>query len=592
MHRATDSFCYPLDSTTLHIRVLIARGEAESVLLVAGDPHEWERQKTGGDWGWKSLPHPMVMAGSTATHDVWEIYYQPPYKRARYSFLINSGSQVFEYGEKGVYETGGPGDPPTDFWNSFVFPYINQVDVFSPPSWVSETIWYQIFPERFARANGSPDMPGLKDWHHGPVTNREYYGGNLRGITEKLDHIAGLGCTGLYLTPIFASPSVHKYDTTDYLVLDPAFGSDQDLHDLVQGCHDRGIRIMLDAVFNHCGRQFGPWQDVVARGADSPWASWFHARFPLFPQGKDTGDRRDANFETFSFTTSMPKFNTEDPGARDYLLGVAEYYVKTFDIDGWRLDVANEIDHEFWRLLRKRVRAIKPDVYLLGEIWHDAMAWLRGDQYDAVMNYPYGTAICDFLLERRYAADGEALSHRLNSIEASYPLPVLRSAFNLLDSHDTDRLITRFGGNKDLARAAWFMLVLLPGSPCVYYGSEFGLEGGSDPDNRRCMPWDPAHQDLEMLAFFRALLSWRGANHNLCKLGRRQYWSDSSHPERFALRLSLGDRAVVALVDRKGGLPADCGMFFGNASPDWYRPGTLNTRLVGTNHALFEENVP
>lgn len=554
-HRATDSFCYSPDGTGLVIRLQSAVDDIASIQLWAGDPHDWGHrpEADGGAWHWRCASQQLQKIGSDGMRDFWEIRWTPPYKRARYFFRITfSDGSRYDYGEKGLLPTSPEAEasPTGDYWNAFVFPYINEVDVFKAPDWVAGTVWYQIFPERFRNGNKSNDPAGTRSWKRGPVTNHEFYGGDLKGIIDGLDHIANLGCTGIYLTPIFASPSVHKYDTEDYLRIDPAFGTDEDLKALVQACHGRGIRLMLDAVFNHCGKTFGPWLDVVEKGEASAYKDWFHINaFPLFPKGKDTGDSRDANFETFAFTTRMPKLNTANPEVREYLLKVAERYIQEFDIDGWRLDVSNEIDHVFWREFRKRVKALKPDAYIVGEIWHDAMPWLRGDQYDAVMNYPFGNTIVDFLLTKDWSKTARDFVYRISEISFMYPDRVIRSAFNLLDSHDTDRIVHLLGG-RAMAKLALTMLFTLPGSPCIYYGTEYAMEGGGDPDNRRCMIWDPTPDEEAFARFVRSLIALRRQHWPLFADGSRQYVTDPAHPGFLGITIHHDTDRLRVLINR------------------------------------------
>ncbi len=397
-------------------------------------------------------------------------------------------------------------------------------------------MWYQVFPDRFANGRPAINPPGTKPWHRGAVTNRELYGGDLPGVVSKLDHIAELGCNGLYLTPIFQSPSVHKYDTTDYLRIDPAFGNEDDLRALVKGCHDRGIRLILDAVFNHSGVLFGPWQDVLTRREASRFRGWFHIEDFAKLTANPLTWNRDLGYATFAFAAGMPKLNTADSEVQDYLLRATEYWMD-FGIDGWRLDVANEVDHDFWRRYRKVVKAKNPEAFIVGEIWHDSMPWLRGDQYDAVMNYRYGNAVSDFVLGLNHMESARDFAQALDGIDISYPLPVLRCMFNILDSHDTDRFLTRCGGNKARARLGWVLLFLLRGSPCVYYGSEVGMEGGHDPDNRRCMVWEPEHQDLEQFAFLQKLARLRVTEVELINRGHREWVLDDAEPDVLGLRI-------------------------------------------------------
>jgi glycosidase len=246
----------------------------------------------------------------------------------------------------------------------------------------------------------------------------------------------------------------------------------------------------------------------------------------------------------------MPKLNTANPEVKEYLLGVARKYLREFQIDGWRLDVANEIDHQFWREFRQAVKAENPQAYIVGEIWHDAMPWLRGDQYDAVMNYQYGRAVSDFILANRYAPNADAFIARIASIDFSYPLPVLRAAFNVMDSHDTDRFLTRCGEDAALARLGWVIEWMLPGSQSLYYGDEYGLSGGGDPDNRRCMPWDSAHQDQSWFEFFTQLIAFRNANWKILSFGERRYAADAQVPGLLGLSARLDGREVAAVVNR------------------------------------------
>ncbi|MCX7655056.1 MAG: glycoside hydrolase family 13 protein [Treponemataceae bacterium] len=551
-HRPWDNLCYARDSRTVVIRLLTAVDDVQGVELWAGDPHEWEPIAQGKS-RWKCSPYEMQRAGCDGLHEYWEVALVPPYKRLRYFFRLKSrGGQGWDYGEKGIFPCEDPlkAVPCGDFWNAFMFPYIHESEVFRGPRWVSETVWYQIFPERFYNGNPHNDPAHVKPWHRGPVTNHEWYGGDLRGIIQKLDHIENLGCNGIYLTPIFLSPSVHKYDTTDYLTVDPAFGTVEDLRDLVQECHRRGIRIMLDAVFNHCGRDFAPWQDVLKRGLQSPYRDWFYIKnFPLFSEEKEGHHRHLANFETFAFVTGMPKLNTTNSEVREYLLKIAEYYVREFDIDGWRLDVANEIDHEFWREFRRRIKAIKPDVYIVGEVWHDAMPWLRGDQYDAVMNYPLGMTICDFLSNTDGSWTAEKLVQHWNHLWFLYPDTVQKVAFNLLDSHDTERLVTRLA-SRELAKLALLLLFSFPGSPCLYYGTEYALEGGRDPDNRRCMIWDPTTDEIAFCQFVASLIKLRRQYGQLFENGKRIYRTDPDNPALLTITLENGMTRFHILINR------------------------------------------
>jgi len=561
-HRSLDNWCYPLDSETLHIRLQTAADDVVAVDLVAGDPFEWKQK------AWVQTTLALKKAGCDGHHDFWEATYRPPFKRTKYYFVVRgmTPGDLWIYGERGILPAS---EASQEFHrNAFVFPYINTIDLFRAPDWVQGVVWYQIFPERFRNGDPALNPAGVLPWHRGPVTNKEFYGGDLRGIVEKLDHLADLGVGGVYLTPVFTSPSVHKYDTTDYWSIDPAFGTEEDLKTLVDEAHRRGIRVLLDAVFNHSGTRFFAWQDVLTRGQSSTYADWFHIHdWAALAEGR--------GYETFAFAKGMPKLNTAHPAVRDYLIGVALHWIRVAGIDGWRLDVSNEIDQEFWRAFRKAVKAEAPQAYIVGEIWHDSQRWLRGDQYDAVMNYRYGNAVSDFVLGVNRMAAAADFVHTVDGIDAGYTLPVLRAAFNILDSHDTDRFLTRCGGDKARARLGWFLLFLLRGAPCVYYGSEVGMEGGQDPDNRRCMVWDEKDQDREQYAFLKALIALRTREADLLTYGSREWQIDPSLPDRLGLRIIHQGKVLEAWAHRSAdGVawpPAPGGVLLESKGPWGYR---------------------
>ena len=294
-----------------------------------------------------------------------------------------------------------------------------------------------------------------------------------------------LGITGIYLTPINEAPSSHKYDTTDYTRIDPHFGDEETFMRLVNEAHARGIRIMLDGVFNHSGEFFAPWQDVLKNGPQSIYYDWFMIN--EWPLELGNGAARKKQFYTFAFYDNMPKLNTNNKAVRDYLLEVCETWVKKYNVDGIRLDVANEISHIFCKELRTRMKEINPDIYILGEIWHDAMPWLRGDEFDSVMNYPLGQSIKDFWIDKSLTNDD--FEYTINRCYTGYMQQTNDVLFNLLDSHDTQRL-RNDTKNLDEFFQQIAVLFTMPGCPCIYYGTEIAMEGGHDPDCRRCMPWD------------------------------------------------------------------------------------------------------
>ena len=507
-HQPKSNYAYAYDKETLHIRLRTAKNDIESVMLRSGDPYLWEVGGGGGNLnaegakGWVSEEIEMKKETSTDLFDFWIVEVKPPFRRLRYGFILKSGKEDFFFGENKIVDLNKTTEKNvlSQIGNYYCFPFLNETDVYQAPEWVKSTIWYQIFPERFNNADATLNPEGILEWGSADPEHHSFFGGDLQGIIDKLDHLVDLGINGIYLCPIFKAPTNHKYDTTDYFEIDPQFGDKETFRNLVKLAHERGIKIMLDAVFNHSGYNFGPWQDVLENGEKSIYKDWFHIRkFPLSESGK-------LNYDSFAFAKEMPKMNTENPEVIEYFLEVGRYWAREFNIDGWRLDVANEVDHNFWRVFRKELHKINPDIYILGEIWHDSRPWLQGDQFDAVMNYPLSDAIIKFIAKNKINANEFMIM--INKIRVQYTQPVSEVNFNLLDSHDTERLLTVCGGNKQKALLAYTFLMAQTGTVCLYYGSEFAMEGGADPLCRRCMVWDET-QDLQFFEAIKKLVSIR-----------------------------------------------------------------------------------
>ncbi|MGE5675034.1 MAG: alpha amylase N-terminal ig-like domain-containing protein, partial [Mycobacterium leprae] len=439
--------------------------------------------------------------GDDGVHEYWGVTLPAASRRIRYLFYVEG-----QDGERAWLGENGPARTrPAS--GAFQYAYIHRSDRFRQPDWLKKAVFYQIFPDRFANGDPKHDpRPKLK-WGDKP-TPHAMAGGDLAGIRQKMDYLADLGVGCIYTTPIFKSPSNHKYNTTDYFKVDPAFGNNEDFKALVAAAHARGLRFLLDAVFNHSGDKWFAFRDVLKKGAASRYADWFYD-LHAFPVSTADG----GNYETFANNvTSMPKLNTGNPELANYLLKVAQYWIEEAGIDGWRLDVANEVDHRFWRAFRDRVKATKADAFILGEIWHDATDWLQGDQFDSVMNYPWRDATLAFLSG---AMDAVEYDRVLTRLRFSHPLEVNRGMVNLLGSHDTPRVATLLGNEK--AAQAALLLLTAEGVPMVYYGDEVGLEGGGDPDCRRCFPWDDSprgdgsKRDETMFSLYRRLIAIRNA---------------------------------------------------------------------------------
>ena len=523
-HRSMDNFCYPLNENELMIGIKTG-SDIRRVFIVYGDP--FDGSVTPDGWAWEGKRQEITRKKDLPYHTWWQVTVTLPYGRCKYCFELHGQDEgdVRYCLENGFYTADElvtlrriTGNFP-----GFEFPWLDGAECVRVPDWVPRTVWYQIFPDRFCRDTAS-QKPNALPWPaaEDAVTNNEHYGGTLRGITEKLGYLADLNITGLYLNPVNASPSVHKYDTSDYLNIDPAFGSADDLHMLVKEAHARGIKVMLDGVFNHCGWDFALWQDVVRNGKASPYFDWFIVQEWPFetavePERENAASRsrpsgtngKSGRYSVFAYVDTMPKLNTNNPAVVDYLLNVCETWVRSYDIDGLRLDVANELSHTFCRQLYRRMRSLKKDFYLLGEIWRSALPWLRGGELDSVMNYPLALCFWKFFCDKTLSA--LTFEREINAVFTAYPEPVTVGLFNLLDSHDTPRLFTRNDGDVSAVWQQYALLLSLPGSPCIYYGSEVLLAGGNDPDCRRCMPWQAieAGEYAEPMSMMRQLIALR-----------------------------------------------------------------------------------
>lgn len=347
------------------------------------------------------------------------------------------------------------------------------------PNWVADAIFYQIFPDRFCNGEISNDPPGLAAWGDTP-TRENFFGGDLQGILLRLDYLQNLGVNALYLNPIFQARTNHRYDTNNYFKVDPALGDNALLKELVSQVHQRGMHIILDGVFNHCGDGFAPFQDVMKKGPDSEYANWFLAR--SYPLSIDP-----LNFRTCGGCTYLPKLNLAHRPVQEFILKVARYWLEETGMDGWRLDVPFKIPLDFWREFRQVVKTANPQAYLVGEVWREAAPWITGDCFDGVTNYRLRDLVLGYVLTNDL--DGEDIGFELQTLLTAHG-SAAQSMLNLLDSHDTPRILTTLKGDIERLRIALTIQMTLPGAPMIYYGDEVGLLGETDPDCRRCMPWN------------------------------------------------------------------------------------------------------
>lgn len=468
-HEPDSNMCYPKSKTLITLRLQVSKEDNfDYVKVIYGEKYTYHKgQKT-------------IFMSPKYTDDLYT-YYEVDIKltdvRFVYVFQLSIDNNIYYFSEDRITLDY---DFNYAYYNCFQYPYINEVDIPKPVKWMEKAVFYEIFVERFFMGDDQKDKSYINSsWDKNPVQN-SFYGGDLKGIIEKLDYLKSLGINALYLTPIFSSISNHKYDINDYYMIDKQFGNEQIFKELVDKAHSMRIRIVLDGVFNHTSNLLMQFLDVEKNGKASPYYDWFIIH-------GDSVDTKTVNYETFSNCFYHPKFNTSNSEVQEFLLGIGEYYVKNFNIDGWRLDVADELSHDFWRRFRKRIKSLNPECLLLGENWHNSYPFLRGDQFDSIMNYGFTKTVLDYCAFGK--TNARMCANKFNSIIVRNNDIANSMMLNLLDSHDTDRFYSEVQKDKNKLLSALAIQFMFLGVPGLYYGIEAPLEGGYDPDNRRPMPW-------------------------------------------------------------------------------------------------------
>jgi glycosidase len=519
--------------------------------------------------------HPLEATLASAQTQVWEGVLADPPERLIFTFALKTsgGAAVYRVpaGIANAVER-------LDRWEVAS----SEVPAIRVPQWAAGAIVYQIFPERFRNGDPSLDPADVATWGSEPGW-LDFQGGDLRGIAEKADYLADLGVGIVYLNPIFTSPSTHRYDAVDYRQVDPMLGGNEGLRFLVGELHRRGIRLILDASFNHCHPTFFAFADLLEHGEASEYASWFlvddwpprvlfrphelaasgfrdpvtyRAYLDRFAaeagvevvERTDTGPPVSPTYESWYGVPSLPRVNLADPDARAYFLGIARHWIEEFGIDGWRMDVARYVDFDFWPDFRVAVKEANPDSYLLAEIMGDAAPWVSGDAFDGTMNYTFRQIVVDFLADD--SIDGVEAANALVRMYAAYAPETVAVCQNLIGSHDTARFLHHAGERSDRLLLATVLQMTLPGAPGLYYGDEVGMTGGEEPASRGAFPWhDEASWNTGQLDAVRALGSLRSGSAALRSGDLQLLWSDAD-ALAFLRRDSGG--GVLVVVDRSG----------------------------------------
>lgn len=487
-HIPDTPYAYSKDMDTLTVRLKVAKDDVVSCKVYYKDRYD------------ESNPFEVKDMKITAETELFSFFQEDISlfrNRYRYFFeLVDNDGNQYIYDERGI-RVGNAYSPITPFQ----YAYIAKSDLYEESKWLQESVAYQIFVDRFCNGDESINPEETMKWGNVNITYKSRFGGDIQGIIDKLDYLQNLGINLIYLTPIFKSNTAHKYNVTDYYAIDPEFGDIDKIKELVNKCHERGIKLVLDAVFNHSGSDFFAFEDLLNNQENSKYVDWYFVdTFPISTSRK--------TYYTFGEDNrNMPKLNTSNLEVQEYLLQVSEYWIKEVGIDGWRLDVCDEVDHNFWRAFKKRVKAANEDAVIIGEIMHEANSFLKGDQLDSIMNYPFKLAMVDFFGKSRIGV--EDFNSVLSLNRSIYMDSITRQMWNLIGSHDTPRFLTECGEDIERMQLAIAFQFTYIGVPYIYYGDEVGITGSDDPFSRKCMVWEDEKQNQQILNFYKKMINMR-----------------------------------------------------------------------------------
>lgn len=520
-HEKSREFVYPRTRKELVIECSLPRGAGGNVQLIY-----WNRFTESQDEA-KSLIMRQYARDTQWDYYVGIIEEAEPIRYLRYYFQWNLNQNQAYLSPLGILET-----EPEHYFYEYLC--TNECDVFTLPDWWEDSVVYQIFPDRFRKGEGALQPVPCEKWGSQP-TRENFFGGNLQGIIDSVGYLKDFGATAVYLTPIFEAPSNHKYDTVDYFKIDPHFGTLEDFKRLLNLCHKNGIRVILDGVFNHIGYYSKQFQDVLINGDESEFADWFYLSDGIIQTDP-------LNYECVGYYKWMPKLRFSNPSVRRHCLRVGAYWLE-MGIDGWRLDVCDEVDYTFWQEFRKMCKKINPQAILLGETWGDGRQLMQGDQMDSVMNYLFRDAVVDFIAKE--SINASEFADRMGKLYANYPIQSHSGLVNLIGSHDTERFFTTARCNLEKLRLAVFLQFTCLGVPMVYYGDENAMEGENDPDCRRTMCWGNSHSDLR--EFYKTMIKMR-KTHSALREGEMTFLSTEAG--FIAWKRESKDQSLVIIVNR------------------------------------------
>lgn len=563
LHIPMSEYCHGLDEKYIVYRMRSTKGDLKRVTLYYGDT---ACRVTPIIF----TPVPMELVASDLLHDYWQVIVDSPYNRVYYYFELDDGTETKLY--YGDVFTDHLVDDRSQY---FKLPFNHRADIAKVPGWVHDAVVYNIFPDSFATSHKYISLDPTELDYNGQTVKGKL-GGTLRGVAENVDYLKDLGINCVYVNPIFAAGEYHKYDLLDYFHVDPVFGGDEAFREMVDTLHANGIRIIIDGVFNHCGWYFFAFDDVVRNQEKSKYCDWFyHLEFPV--QRPETPEIYPT-YACFAYERMMPKLDTANPEVRDYFCRVGRYWVEEFGIDGWRLDVASEVDDGFWRAFRKAVKDVNPDALLIGEVWESANHWLQGDMFDSAMNYDFRKHCNLFFAEA--AIDAADFAGRITNMLMRYRVQTVPAQLNLLDSHDVSRFLSLCNGDTTKYKLAILFMMTFVGMPTVFYGDELGIQGILEEEYRHPMPWNGG--DAELRAFFKKAIAMR---HELAPLRRGDFRIVSAEQGSGLIVFirKLGNQTVTVCINHGKGsvdLPEIAGSLY-------WSDGLNGKTLAASGFAVF-----
>lgn len=529
LHIPMSQYAYGVDENHITIRLRAQHGDVDRCTLYYGDracrltPVVFTEQS-------------MQKVLECELYDYFEATLEKPYKRLNYYFKLESLDEMWLY-----YGDCFCKEVVDDRSEYFQLPFNHRADIVKPPVWAKDAIIYNIFPDSFATKQEEISEKETCIEYEGQKYKGKL-GGTIRGITENVNYLVELGVNAIYINPIFAAGEYHKYDLIDYFQIDPCFGTNEDFRELVKTYHEHGIRVIIDGVFNHCGWKFFAFEDVVQKGQDSEYVDWFYGL--KFPVVRPEDPEAYPDYECFGYERMMPKLNLGNPDAAAYFCKVGRYWVEEFDTDGWRLDVASEINDDFWRRFYREVKEVKQDAILIGEVWETANHWLDGKIFDSAMNYDFRKHCKRFFADQ--SVDASEFGNRVADMYMRYRKQTTFAQLNVLDSHDVSRFLSVCNGDLEMYHLAVVFQMTFPGMPSIFYGDEQGIEGVLEDEYRRPMIWN--QKNGSTYSFFKELIALRKRESVLRNGNFRLV--DWKNDDVFCFERSVGNEVIRVVINR------------------------------------------